>query len=308
MKAANSHVRLQDPPTEFRDQLRPDLPDLLVVILVWLERVQVRLWDFRLRETRRPVEPIPRLDRVNARDDGNSDPRRADLLDPLDEHVDVVEHLCKNEVHARVDFLLEELHLTSTFFGRQELVLRETCDGNVEVVAVLFTDMADEVDTVGETTFDNFPFVLSLWWISTKGKDVTAAELFRVLEEVGVGNFSRVVTRREWEREKKAGRTRRAMSTFSLGMFVQVRCMHVSIPIKLWHVFTSSEVRSDVRPPAFLHFYLFHKSHEQKSMRETHQVISMNSGPSWRIRSIRSRRFCKPWIHMHLAVMKGHEL
>jgi hypothetical protein len=43
-----------------------------------------------------------------------------------------------------------------------------------------------------------------------------------------------------------------AMSTFSLGMFVHVRCMHVSMPMRLWHVLTSSEVSSDVRPPAFL--------------------------------------------------------
>jgi len=42
------------------------------------------------------------------------------------------------------------------------------------------------------------------------------------------------------------------MSTFSEGMFVQVRCMHVSIPIVLWQVLTISAVRSDVRPPAFL--------------------------------------------------------
>jgi hypothetical protein len=35
-------------------------------------------------------------------------------------------------------------------------------------------------------------------------------------------------------------------------MFVHVRCMHVSIPISFWHVLTSSDVRSDVRPPAFL--------------------------------------------------------
>ncbi len=46
--------------------------------------------------------------------------------------------------------------------------------------------------------------------------------------------------------------TRRAISTFSFGMFVHVKCMHVSSPIRLWHVLTISDVRSDVRPPAFL--------------------------------------------------------
>jgi hypothetical protein len=91
--------------------------------------------------------------------------------------------------------------------------------------------------------------------------------------------------------------TARARSTFSLGMFVQVRCMHVSIPMSFWHVLTSSEVRSEVRPPAFL-------SESSLSIpctfllspaETTHQVISMNSGPSPRIRSMRSRRFCKPY-------------
>jgi len=42
------------------------------------------------------------------------------------------------------------------------------------------------------------------------------------------------------------------MSTFSTGIFVQVKCMHVSMPIVLWQVLTNSAVRSEVRPPAFL--------------------------------------------------------
>lgn len=47
-------------------------------------------------------------------------------------------------------------------------------------------------------------------------------------------------------------RTLKAMSTFSFGMLVQVKCIQVSMPIKPWHVLTISDVRSDVRPPAFL--------------------------------------------------------
>jgi hypothetical protein len=54
--------------------------------------------------------------------------------------------------------------------------------------------------------------------------------------------------------EEEKVRTRNAVSTFSFGMLVHVKCIHVSTPIKLWHVFTSSNVRSDVLPPAFL-FY-----------------------------------------------------
>lgn len=45
---------------------------------------------------------------------------------------------------------------------------------------------------------------------------------------------------------------RSAMSTFSFGMLVQVRCMQVSMPMSDWQVRTSSDDRSEVRPPAFL--------------------------------------------------------
>ncbi len=51
--------------------------------------------------------------------------------------------------------------------------------------------------------------------------------------------------------------TRKAMSTFSFGIPVQVRCIQVSMPMIFWHVLTSSDVRSDVRPPAFLHCHVY---------------------------------------------------
>lgn len=191
MKATDAHIGLQDPSTEIRNQLRPNLPDLLVVVLVWLECIKVQLRDFGLRETRCSLEPVPGLNRVDARDDGNCDSRRANLLDPLNEHIDVVEHLCEDKVHARVDLLLEELHLTSALFGWQELVLRETSDGDVEVITVLFTNVADQVDTMSKPTIDGLPFVLALWWVTAKGEDISAAELFSVLTEGSVGNFSR---------------------------------------------------------------------------------------------------------------------
>lgn len=46
--------------------------------------------------------------------------------------------------------------------------------------------------------------------------------------------------------------TRKATSTLSLGMFVHVRCMQVSSPMRLWHVLIISAVKSDDFPPAFL--------------------------------------------------------
>lgn len=90
------------------------------------------------------------------------------------------------------------------------------------------------------------------------------------------------------------------MSTFSLGMLVQVKCMQVSIPMSPWQVLTNSQVRSDVRPPAFLRLEpeLERPQACKTGIREwTDHVISINSGPSKRIRSIRSYKFCKPWMH-----------
>lgn len=73
--------------------------------------------------------------------------------------------------------------------------------------------------------------------------------------------------------------------------------MHVSIPIKPWHVFTISEVKSDVLPPAFLFVSvaIIMPIQELEGRKGVHQVISINSGPNARIRSMRSSKFCKPW-------------
>jgi hypothetical protein len=67
--------------------------------------------------------------------------------------------------------------------------------------------------------------------------------------------------------------------------------MQHSIPIVSWHTCTRDAVRSAFFPPA----PLVYKQNELLTERATHQVMSMNSGPNPRIRSIRSYRFCKPY-------------
>jgi hypothetical protein len=40
-------------------------------------------------------------------------------------------------------------------------MLRESGNGDLKVVAVVFADMTDEVDPVDEATFGRFPFILT---------------------------------------------------------------------------------------------------------------------------------------------------
>jgi hypothetical protein len=60
-------------------------------------------------------------------------------------------------------------------------VLGETGDGDVEVIAIVFADMANEVNTVNEPILNCFPLVLATGWVTTKGKDVTTTSLLCIL-------------------------------------------------------------------------------------------------------------------------------
>lgn len=54
------------------------------------------------------------------------------------------------------------------------------CHGDIEVVAVLGADVADEIDTIGKTTLNGFPFLADRW-VTAESKDVPAAMLFGFL-------------------------------------------------------------------------------------------------------------------------------
>lgn len=72
---------------------------------------------------------------------------------------------------------------------------------------------------------------------------------------------------------------------------VQQRCMQHSMPIVSWQTCTRLDVRSAFFPPAPLRLLSFLVSTHGVSR---YHVISINSGPRFRIRSIRSYRFCRP--------------
>ena len=180
VQALDADVRSEDLPAEVGDELRAQLADLLVVILVRLELVQEKLRDRDLGHLRRLLEAVPRLDGHDPRDDGHRDPGGPGRLDPRDEHVDVVEHLREDEVRTGVDLVLEVLHLACGLLWGQVLGLRIAGDGNVEVVAILGADVPHEVNAVGETPLDSLPFLANRW-VAAERKDIATPVLLRFL-------------------------------------------------------------------------------------------------------------------------------
>ncbi len=130
------------------------------------------LGDDYLCETGGPLETVPSLDRRDTGNDGDGDSSGSHRVDPVDEDLDIVEHLGEDEVHARVDLVLEELHLPVAFVFGQELMLREPRDGDVKVISVFTTNVSNKIDTVDETAFDCLPLIFARGWVASKGKDV----------------------------------------------------------------------------------------------------------------------------------------
>ena len=132
-------------------------------------------------------------------------------------------------------------------------MLRKAGDCNIEVVVIMFMNVLDEVNTMNEATLYSLPFFLPNWGVTSECQHILATVLFCFLDDYVYVECTRdrvtylsVIRSLTW----------RAISTFSFGMFVHVRCMHVSMPISDWHVLTISDVSSDVRPPAFLVFVI----------------------------------------------------
>ncbi len=130
---------------------------------------------------RRAHESVPSLDGRNSGDDGYGDPIAPDFVHPADEDIDVVEHLSEDEVAPGVDLLLEVLHFKGELVWREEHVLRESGDGDVEVVAVHGANVSDEVNAMGESAFDRLPVVLAQRRVPPQRKNVPAAMRLRLL-------------------------------------------------------------------------------------------------------------------------------
>ena len=139
------------------------------------------LRNLRLGEFGGADEAVPSLDGVDARDDGDGNASSADGLDPADEQVGVVKHLREDEVDTCVNLLLQPLDLLVTFGFREEHVLGEACNSDVEIVAVVLADVADQVDSMDEATLDGFPLILARGRVATQGEDVSTPRLLRIL-------------------------------------------------------------------------------------------------------------------------------
>jgi hypothetical protein len=128
------------------------------------------------------VKPVPSLDRHDARDDWNCDSGSPDSFRPTNEYFDVVEHLSEYPAASDINFFFEILHLALRFFRRKQDSLREPWDRNVEVVAVLSSDVFNKINAMNKATVNSFPSILSFGWIASKSENVPATVLFRRLE------------------------------------------------------------------------------------------------------------------------------
>jgi len=190
VKPSNTQIFFEYATTHVRDQTQPDRAHFLVVVFVRLEDVQPALGDDNACEARRAHESVPSLDRSNSGDDGDRDPIAPDFVHPADEDIDVVEHLGEDEVAPGVNLLLEVLHLESELVWREEHVLRESGDGDVEVVAVHGANVSDEVNAMDESAFDRLPIVLAQRRVTPQRKNVSAAMSFRLLLSYKTHNFT----------------------------------------------------------------------------------------------------------------------
>jgi hypothetical protein len=142
---------------------------------VRFENVEVRLRNRRLGELGALQEAIPGLDRIDAWNDGNSDPGVSDSLDPIDENLDIVEHLCEDDGCAGINLLLEPLEFLSEFLMGKCHMLWEAWDRDLEVIPMVLSDMSNEIDSVSKATLNSCPGILTSRGVAAKSENVPAA-------------------------------------------------------------------------------------------------------------------------------------
>lgn len=186
MQASNPNVGREDLSTHVGDKLRTDRSNAFIVFLYGKQDVPKLLWN----DNAFPLDPghkfLPRLNRHDPRNDRHIDPRRSNTPDPVDENVNVVKHLRKDEIRAGVDLLLQVLDLLGLCVltrSRLGMTLRESSDGDVKVVSVFGTDVLDEVDRFGESAGRRGPVGLAVWRVTSECENVLTAGLFGKLHK-----------------------------------------------------------------------------------------------------------------------------
>lgn len=104
-------------------------------------------------------------------------------------------------------------------------MLWEAWNSDIEVVAVVFLCVSNEINSMGKATFNRLPDICPSWWVASQSKNVATPMFFR-----GLGKDN-VIQPTGDEKNVGGTRTARAMSIFSGFILVHVKCMHVSRPI-----------------------------------------------------------------------------
>lgn len=181
MKASDPDVFRYNSATNIGNHLGSNLSNLLIVVLMGLQSLKEFWRNDSLSQRCCSHETVPSLNRIDAWYDRNSDACCPNGLDPINEHIHVVEHLGENEVDTDVNLLLEILHLEIAFCWRQELGLRKASNCNIEVIAIVLADVLDEIDAVFEASFYRLPFVLSSRRIASQCENVSTTVCLCVL-------------------------------------------------------------------------------------------------------------------------------
>lgn len=53
----------------------------------------------------------------------------------------------------------------------------KTGKSDIKVVAVVFLDMSDEIDSMNKTTFDRLPDVFPGWWVPSESQNIATSML-----------------------------------------------------------------------------------------------------------------------------------
>jgi hypothetical protein len=115
---------------------------LFVISLEWLESIGKALWHIGLAEANRSLESIITKDWHEPWNKVGLDANSLAVLDPVEIHLIVVEHLGNNDVSSCVTFLFEMLNVILSAGGLQ-MGLWVSSNNDTEIVSIFFFDEFD---------------------------------------------------------------------------------------------------------------------------------------------------------------------
>ena len=191
MDAVDIQVRAEDFPAHIGYELNAQFSHLFVVVLNRFQDIQEVLRYDGIRHPRSLLEAIPVLDGHNARDDRDCDARLSNSLYPTDEEIYVKEHLGEDPGASEVDFCLEVFEFFVELLWGEEDVLRKARNSDIEVVAVVFLDVSDEVDSMDKTSLNRLPDLFPGRRVPSKSKNITTSVFFGSLDQENALVFKR---------------------------------------------------------------------------------------------------------------------